>query len=159
MADDNAPMSIVLSNALDAIGDFGSLCLLEPTSPLRYPEEVVGVLNLLDQHPNSVVATVHSAREAPELMYTINSEGSMGQVWEGQRFGRRQDRPNYHILNGLVYAATRQTLLRSTDLREHDLYGFKTETERSISIDTVTDLARVSEWLKHYPAFPKLTVA
>jgi len=157
IAQDHAPMSAVLEHALGFMGDFESLCLLEPTSPLRYPKEISAVLNILDHHPSSVVTTVHLASEAPELMYKAESGGALVQVWQGNLHGRRQDRPRYHLINGLIYAARKQLLLKSANLRDHPLHGLETEIQRSISIDTVADLERVSDWLNLHPSFPRTT--
>lgn len=151
---DTSPMSAVIQHALGEIGTLTDLVLLEPTSPLRYPHEVEDVLFLLAENRQAVVATAHPSVEHPELMYSLGQDKELTSIWNGASTSRRQDRCEVVTLNGLIYAMAADLARKSPELRHHPMRVLVTDVERSISIDSDADLARVGRWLMSNPEFP-----
>jgi N-acylneuraminate cytidylyltransferase len=148
LALDSTPTSAVIAHALCAFeGRCDVVCLLEPTSPLRTLGDIVSSVRLLARHPGAVVASVHFSREVPELIFEYGDDGMMRDTWTGTRATRRQVRPEYVALNGLVYTSRMSTLSESAELRDHPMVGFLVEEDRAISIDTEVQLQIVNERL------------
>lgn len=64
LATSDATTWSVVRHAADALGRFATLVLLQPTSPLRLPDDVEGVLALLESSPEADgVVSVRSAGE------------------------------------------------------------------------------------------------
>lgn len=153
LASDATPISDVIRHALPELASADVVCLLEPTSPLRRPEEVDAAIRLAWWNAGAVIASVHAAVEYPELIYEWNGDNILKPIWPGALTARRQDRARYVTLNGLIYAARTSTLERSTVLREHPIVPLEVEPERGVSIDEMSDLQRVRDWLHQHPTF------
>lgn len=98
--------------------------LLEPTSPLRKPEDIVNAVELLiqDNHAFSV-ATVSKTpgHYTPHKTLTISDNGEIKPYLEdGIQFSIRQQIPNYYHRNGICYATTRESLIDHNNLMENN---------------------------------------
>jgi CMP-N,N'-diacetyllegionaminic acid synthase len=145
LAGDEVAMLPVLRHALDAVGgDVETLVLLDPTSPLRLPEDVAAVVDVLRARPGlDGVVTASEPHFNVVWQSVVEEDGLMRHlVAEGSAFVRRQDAPRVLYVNGGVYA-WRVAFLR----REHGhwFHGrtalHETPQVRGLSIDTAEDLA------------------
>jgi len=146
LARDDTPMWPVLRHALDELdprGDrFDILVLLEPTNPLRLPEDVAGTLAALRGRPDADGAlTVSEPRFSIVWQSVVITGGLLEQlVPAGKKFERRQDVPPAAYVNGCVYAWRTEFVRRE---RERWLNGrtvpYTTPELRAISIDTAED--------------------
>lgn len=96
--------------------------LLEPTSPLRQPEDIERTLRtLLDGgHKAAATVSVTPAHYSPHKTLTVNN-GTIGFYHEaGARHAIRQTIPTYFHRNGLCYAVRRSTLLDEGTIIESD---------------------------------------
>lgn len=146
LAGDETPMWPVLRHALEACDSsregFDTLVLLQPTNPLRFPDDVAGVLAALAGRPDADGAiTVSEPRFAPIWECVVERDGMLEQlVPEARRFERRQDVPRALYINGGVYAWRTAFVRTSGDWLSGRTIGYETPEARSISIDTLDDL-------------------
>jgi len=135
---------------LEAHGDLpDAVLLLQPTTPLRLPEDLDGAINLLESTGCPAVVGVGPAESHPYLTYKIDGEGRLvGFVDHGLRYPRRQDLPPAYTLNGALY------LNRSSSLRETQMFqppgafAWVMPPDRSVDIDTLDDFALAETILK-----------
>lgn len=83
---------------------------LEPTSPLRRPEDVERTLRTMiaGGHPAAATVSPTPAHYTPHKTLTVSGDGIIGfYLADGADFSRRQKIPQYYHRNGLCYAATR----------------------------------------------------
>lgn len=88
--------------------------LVEPTSPLRRPDDLERTVGLLIRSQAGCAATVSPmpAHFTPQKTLTVSEGGAIGFFLEtGARHSLRQGIPRYYHRNGLCYAATRQHLV------------------------------------------------
>lgn len=88
--------------------------LLEPTSPLRLPEDIAGaVRTLLETGAPSVVSVSPTpAHFSPQKTLKIGEDGDLRHYHvDGPKHARRQTIPAYFHRNGAVYAVRRETLI------------------------------------------------
>ena len=88
--------------------------LVEPTSPLRRPEDIDRTARLLIRSKAGCAATVSPtpAHFTPEKTLTVSDGGDIGFFLESStHHSLRQGIPRYYHRNGLCYAATRQHLV------------------------------------------------
>ncbi|GJL66929.1 MAG: hypothetical protein NPIRA05_19000 [Nitrospirales bacterium] len=100
--------------------------LLQPTTPLRQPEEVERTVQALVDGGHHAAATVSRVpgHYTPQKMLTLTPSGSLDfYVKDGARHSRRQTIPPYYSRNGLCYAVTRETLLTNGHIVEDDCVG------------------------------------
>ncbi|MHB8066493.1 MAG: acylneuraminate cytidylyltransferase family protein [Desulfobaccales bacterium] len=88
--------------------------LLEPTSPLRTPEDVTHTVDALLEHDCDAAATVSRAPAhfTPHKCLTVNQKNVIGfYLQEGSNYAIRQKIPAYYFRNGICYALKRATLI------------------------------------------------
>jgi CMP-N-acetylneuraminic acid synthetase len=97
--------------------------LVEPTSPLRRPDDLQRTLAALLDSDARAAATVSRtpAHFTPHKTLTVGEAGRIGfYLPGGARFARRQDIPTYYHRNGVCYAARRDTVLARGTILEDD---------------------------------------
>ncbi len=97
--------------------------LLEPTSPLRRPEDVERTVATVVDGGHLAAATVSRtpAHFTPHKTLTVSPEGVVGfYLAEGARHSLRQSIPSYFHRNGLCYALTRGALVDRGHILEED---------------------------------------
>jgi len=95
--------------------------LLEPTSPLRKPEDITKTVELLINKNSYSVATVSKTpgHYTPHKTLKINQSGNIESYLEdGIKFSIRQDIPDYYHRNGICYATTRESLIDKNNLMQ-----------------------------------------
>jgi N-acylneuraminate cytidylyltransferase len=121
---------------------------LQPTSPLRLPEDISGSIQLLDRSGADSVLSVSEVPAHAHPMRTLRLDADDNAVLfvNGEpvrrRINRRQDLPSAWVMNGAIYLCLTRVLLST----EPSLYGdrvvaYRMPAERSVSIDDAEDWA------------------
>lgn len=100
--------------------------LLQPTTPLRKPEEVERTVRALVDGGHHAAATVSRVpgHYTPHKILTLDPAGCVNfYLKEGAQHSLRQTIPPYYSRNGLCYAVTRETLLTRGHIVEEDCVG------------------------------------
>lgn len=165
LAQDDTPMIPVLQHALRSIEAierrrYGSLLLLEPTSPGRLPEDVARAVDLLQRHSEADGVVGVSVPEFNPLWNCLREEaGYMAMLFpEAKLYGRRQDVPRVFRINSSLYLWRRDFLL---DLRGSWMEGknllLEVPEARSIHIDDPDEFAKADLLVRHgFVRFPWL---
>ena len=127
---------------MSAAGEgFDSVCLLQPTSPLRTAADIVAAMQLFDRTGRDVVS-VSSVDEHPYLMRSIESDGTLKKVLPLSGAIRRQDLEPYFRVNGAIYINAASRIVSGACLADNPV-GYVMSPERAVDIDTVDDLETV----------------
>ena len=100
--------------------------LLQPTTPLRRPEDVENTVRAMVEGGHRAAATVSRVpgHYAPEKIVKLDDEGCLTFCTEqGARHTARQAIPTYYFRNGICYSATRDTVVRGAQIAERDCVG------------------------------------
>lgn len=120
------------------------ILMLQPTSPLRKPEDVSAALKLLvDKNFSSVWSLSETDLKYHPLKQVCLNDHSMN-LYDPDGKGiiaRQQLNKTYHR-NGVVYAFTRDCILKNRDILGNKPGGYVMEGDH-ISIDTWEDVQRV----------------
>ena len=122
--------------------------LLEPTSPLRRPEDVERTVRALIEgaHPAAATVSPTPAHFAPHKTLTISDSGIIGFYLEGgARHSLRQTVPQYYHRNGLCYAVSRRHLLEEGLIIDHGAAAVVVDRP-VVNVDEWHDL-ELAEWL------------
>lgn len=150
LAQDDTPMWPVLKHALQALEDqsgeqFGSLLLLDPTSPGRVPQDVAKALDILESDSRAVgVVAVSEPSFNPRWACVQDIGGYMKQlVPQTQAYIRRQDVPPSYRVNALLYLWRREHVVSRNAPEFYDLPHrlLVVPEERAIHIDEPRDFA------------------
>jgi CMP-N-acetylneuraminic acid synthetase len=130
-----------------------AVCVLQPTAPLRRPEDIDACVSLLDRPDVDSAVTVVPVppKFNPRWVYWRTTEGLLRlSTGEPTPVTRRQDlRPAYHR-DGAVYAV-RVSVVKS----KRSLYGDRvaaclTDPSRAVNIDTLDDWRLAEQWLRRH---------
>ena len=114
---------------------------LDATSPLRFPEDILGAVQLLEARGVSQVITGKEARHSP--YFNLVECDSEGRVRLSKRVEplivRRQDAPKCFDMNGSVYVWSRDGLFNLEPPFNSDALLYEMPEERSVDIDSPLD--------------------
>jgi CMP-N,N'-diacetyllegionaminic acid synthase len=121
---------------------------LQPTSPLRRPDDIRAAIELLEQSGADSVLSVSEVPAHAHPMRTLRLDDHDNAVLfvNGEpvrrRINRRQDLPPAWVMNGAIYVCLTRVLLSA----DPSLYGdrvvaYRMPADRSVSIDDAEDWA------------------
>jgi CMP-N-acetylneuraminic acid synthetase len=138
---------------LESRGDsFDAVFLLQPTNPLRRPDDIDGAIELLEQTgADSVLALAEVRGCHPAKMKSIGPNGQVinppfAESVEGQR---RQDLPAFYVREGSVYLTRTRVLMEQNSFQGRDCRPWIIPEERACSIDTPFDLFLAERMLEY----------
>lgn len=153
LAADDTPMLPVVAHALRTLADQGdeydAVCLLQPTCPLRRPEDIDGCIGLLEGSAADSVVTVLKvpARYHPHWVFMENADGSLRPATDAPLAPRRQElAPAFHR-DGSIYLTRAPVVLQDGSLYGRRTLGYRTDAERNVNIDDPEDWARAERLL------------
>lgn len=119
--------------------DFKYVMLLQPTSPLRGTQDIDNAIKMLDPNTKAVVS-VCKTEHSPLWTNTLPKSLSMKEFLSSKNKNKRsQDLPDYYRLNGAIYIAEIDYLIKNNDFFGSDTFAYIMGQERSVDIDTKID--------------------
>ncbi len=129
--------------------EYGAVALLQPTCPLRLPEDITGCLDLMARENADTVITV-TEEEGVVLSYfynmdernnvtPINPVSTQGTI--------RQDYPVLYKRCGLIYLMKTDHILQNRSLYGDKVSAYKIPRDRSFDIDSPFDW-ELTAWRK-----------
>jgi CMP-N,N'-diacetyllegionaminic acid synthase len=145
LAQDNTPMLPVLKHAISepVIGSSFSqaeiITLLQPTSPFRTAEDIVGAYKLLKRSGGDAVVSTTEAEE--DLNFGLGHAN------------RLMPRPGIVVPNGAIYIITAESLARGENWYTGIAYAYPMPKDRSLDINTPLDLTMARAVAEHNNGF------
>lgn len=118
---------------------FDTVCLLQPTSPLRDATDIKNAYQIFEKKKAESVISVCETEHSPLLCNTLKESGSMKGFIDMKKVGRRQELSTYYRLNGAIYIQTVDLLMQGGDLYGDKSYAYVMEKEHSVDIDDEMD--------------------
>jgi N-acylneuraminate cytidylyltransferase/CMP-N,N'-diacetyllegionaminic acid synthase len=110
---------------------------LQPTSPLRSPEDIDAAIELAAQKNADTVVSVMPVDHHPDWMRCVDADGRLKDFSTRDHSAtRRQDLPPVYVLNGAIYLGGRTVLLEQENWYADKTYAYIMPPERSLDIDT-----------------------
>jgi len=149
LSQDDTPTLPVIQHAvrsLEAQGDaYDFICVLQPTNPLRKPEDIDGCLRLLEEsNLDAVVSVLRVPHQFnPHWVYFQTKDGRLAlSTGESVPISRRQDLPPAFHREGSVYATCRDVLMKHGSLYGQRLGGYELDGVDNVNIDGLEDWQR-----------------
>lgn len=120
---------------------FDTVCLLQPTSPLRSANDIInGYQEFETKHADSVTA-VCEMEHSPLWSMTLPEDHSLKDYYKNnERDLPRQKLPTYYRINGALYIRRIEYHLNGTiELPGTEAFAYIMPPERSVDIDTIID--------------------
>lgn len=149
LAGDESWIGDVLIHALDALdAPFDYLVLLQPTSPLRSAEDIDACLRICHETGAPACASVTEPAKSPYFCYAMEPGGRLVPLFAAHHLAhRRQDVPPAWVLNGAVFVSTVAAFRATRDFFKSEVAGHVMPPERSIDIDSESDLRQAERIL------------
>jgi len=147
LADDDSPMLPVVQHAirwLEAQDEyFDAACVLQPTNPLRRPDDIDGAIELLERTgADSVISFVDAGEKQPARMKFVTADGRVidppyAEQFEGQP---RQQLPRVYLREGSIYLTRTAVVMEQNSFKGSDCRAWIVSEDRACNIDTTYDL-------------------
>ncbi len=157
LAHDDTPAIAVLQHAVREVESqghrFDAVFTLQPTNPLRRPNDIDGAIELLERTgADSVISFVEVGDNHPARMKFLDPEGRaidppFGELVEGQR---RQDLPKLYLREGSVYLTRRDVLVDENSLKGTDCRAWIVPRDRACNIDEPFDWMLADVLVRHH---------
>ncbi|MBF0283185.1 MAG: acylneuraminate cytidylyltransferase family protein [Magnetococcales bacterium] len=147
-AEDDVSATEALLHALRMVQGCVQLAvLLQPTSPLRLPEDILACLEACGEEEVKAAVSVAATGKSPAWMYALGDNGLLAPLLgEDKSELQRQQLPKAYVPNGAVYVARAGWLSQSRSFFGPQTRGCVMPPERSLDIDTPLDF-QLAEWL------------
>ncbi len=151
LAADSTSSADVVKHVLDELGDdadtFDGLILLQPTSPLRGAEDILGALKLFEERKAPAVVSVSEAECPPAWMGRLPSNLSLDEFTPTDlRSMTNAPGKQWMRLNGAIYVISIDAFRKEHGFLPPGALGYVMPRERSIDVDTPFDFA-LAEYL------------
>lgn len=119
---------------------FDSVCILQPTSPLRTYQDIVEGYELFQGKGANAVVGVCEMEHSPLFSNTLQDDCCMdGFVSKELASTPRQQLPAYYRINGALYIVREKYLWEMDSLYDQGCYAYVMSSEKSVDIDTEYD--------------------
>jgi N-acylneuraminate cytidylyltransferase len=150
LATDDAPMLLVIQHALHEMermdgSRYGSLLLLDPTSPGRLPEDIARAIHQLEEDPLADGVVGVSEPEFNPYWHCVveDAQGYARDLIPGaERFTRRQEVPQVYRINASLYLWRRDFLSQTDNWRHGRLRLLEIPDARAVHIDDIDGFNR-----------------
>ncbi len=129
----------VLSKYFETGKKFDSVCLLQPTSPLRTANDIVEAYKLLEAKQADAVTSVCEVDHSPLWTMTLPPNLSLEEFKKRDSDTPRQLLEKYYRLNGAIYIRKINYSSKGIQFIDTNEFAFIMPRERSIDIDTELD--------------------
>jgi len=146
LAQDTSPHIDVIIHAAEWLATHEKYCpdyivLLQPTSPLRSAEDIDAAVTLAIHKKADCVISVSESPAHPYLNKRITEEGRLVDFVDTPKgYLPRQSFPPAYFVNGAIYLARRDVLLRERTWYTDRNYPYMMSPEHSLDVDTPWDL-------------------
>lgn len=150
LALDSTPGMLPFLHAVTAIPEkYDYVMLLQPTSPLREPDDIDACIRLCLASGAPACVSVKEVSENPYWMYRLDQGGCLKSLMgQDKTVERRQDLPSVYALNGSIYLARREFVLKRKTFITPQTAGYVMPEDRSADIDTALDFMLVELLMK-----------
>lgn len=129
----------------DTLGKkFDTVCLLQPTSPLRRTEDILAAYELLNDKNADAVTSVCEVDHSPLWTMTLDETCSLCEFRKNLVNAPRQKLGQYYRLNGAIYIKRIDYGEKITLIDEKE-YAVIMNRRNSVDIDTIEDF-ELAEW-------------
>ncbi|MDY2637149.1 MAG: acylneuraminate cytidylyltransferase family protein [Phascolarctobacterium sp.] len=139
----------VLSN-YNSIGlEFDTVCLLQPTSPLRESKDIINAYELLNEKDADAITSVCECEHSPLWCMTLDNDHYLSEFRKSLADLPRQKLKQYYRFNGAIYIRKIEYIQNQVILLESKEYAYVMDRMGSVDIDTINDFKYAEYLLKN----------
>lgn len=140
----------ILDKYASQIKEFDTVCLLQPTSPLRADKDIVNAYRIFqEKNADSVIGVCemdHSPLWSNTIPHDLRMDSFIGKQMDNTP---RQNLEQYYRINGAIYITKCSGVLEKKDVYTNS-FAYIMPRERSIDIDVELDFIMAESIMKFY---------
>lgn len=141
LATDEATGTAVVLDAIERVSGYDLVVLLQATSPLRLAEDIDGAIERCVSSGRPACVSVAPLGKPREWLLDVDADGMLTPVAGRDLPERRQEATAVYAPNGAVFVADCAWLRKSGSLYGDETIAYVMPADRSVDIDSPTDLA------------------
>lgn len=138
----------VLERYLEKDKKFDSVCLLQPTSPLRDANDIVSAYRLLEERNGDSVTSVCEVDHSPLWSMKLPEDLSLNEFNKECEDIPRQKLGKYYRLNGAIYIRKIEYSNKTIKLLNNNDFALIMKRNHSIDIDTIEDFELAEYYIR-----------
>lgn len=129
----------VVANYKSGGREFDTVCLLQPTSPLRTSEDIIKGYEMLDKKGADAITSVCKTSHSPLWSMLLPDDLSLKEFRKQLKDIPRQKLKKYYQINGALYI--RKVIYTDGEIKIliDEEYAYIMDRKRSVDIDTIED--------------------
>lgn len=144
ISSDNSSTFDVINHALNHYQkegiNFSSICLLQPTSPIRDLNDFYNMKKIYTDKSPDMVVSVSKSKHSPYFsMFKENEDGFLETFFDDVNYTRRQDVPKTFNYNGSIYLFNYNSYKLKGSFNFNKIIKYVMNEEKSIDIDNFID--------------------
>lgn len=154
LAQDDTPMLPVIEHAILEIERIFSctldcVVLLDPTAPMRTPDDINDALRFFKKNKPDLLVSVHRGHHNP-YFNMLEKKGEFFCLPKGveENYGSRQVAPLVYQINTVVWIYSRNAIINERVRIPKSTLIYEFPESRSIDLDTPDDLMKINYFLK-----------
>lgn len=129
----------VLGKYKDMGRKFDTICLLQPTSPLRTGDDIIGAYEVLQEKNVNAVTSVCEVDHSPLWTMTLDEDRMLTDFRNRHTDAPRQKLDTYYRINGAIYIRQIEYMGEGICLKDDRECAFIMDRRKSIDIDDGLD--------------------
>lgn len=129
----------VLENYKGLGKEFDNVCLLQPTSPLRDCDDIIGAFEVFEKEAKVACVSVCEVEHSPKWCNVLDENKSLDGFIEKNGANQRQKLDKYYRLNGAIYIVAVDELYKDDFLYREGSVAYIMSNEHSVDIDAELD--------------------
>lgn len=126
--------------------EFDTVCLLQPTSPLRDSKDIINAYELLNEKEADAITSVCECEHSPLWCMALDDDHYLGDFRKSLADMPRQKLKQYYRFNGAIYIRKFKYIENQVILFDSKEYALVMDRVRSVDIDTLDDF-KYAEYL------------
>lgn len=140
LAQDDTPGIEPVLHAIEQLPGYDWVLLLQPTSPLRSVEDIEAIIQFCREEGSPAAVSITEVSKHPFWMYQLDDQNHLQPlILSRPEITRRQDLPSVYALNGAIYLARTDWLIRNQGFIGPETLGYVMPGTRSVDLDTAQD--------------------
>ncbi len=130
--------------------EFDTICLLQPTSPLRDADDIKAAYELYVEKASVAVISVCEMEHSPLWSNTLPNNKSLEGFIRQEAQKPRQEIETYYRLNGAIYIVKTEEIYKGYDFYREGSFAYIMPTWKSVDIDSAFDFEMAGFLIEKY---------
>lgn len=141
LATDQAGSVDVVLHAINALDeDFGTVVMLQPTSPFRDEGDIRNAINIYNASKVPSLVSITEVDKSPYWCFWRKEDDSITPILRSEKqFARRQDLPPTFALNGAIYIVDTEEFVNNPRFVYENTRSYVMKKKSSIDVDDLMD--------------------